>query len=106
MSVVRRELYSSPNGDRWFLVREKDSGRVFVSHEANVPSGGKIMSIEIGAFLGSGGEGPEHQALLRLSATLVDDRADARLDDSGNSDRTVGVPYPDNGNVRPPEGWR
>jgi hypothetical protein len=67
-----RELYHSPNGDRWYLARDPDIGRVFVKHEANRPSGGHIAEIEIGAFL-SQGNGPEQQGLLRLIATLVGD---------------------------------
>ena len=35
-----RELYSSPNGDRWHLCKDA-SGRVFVLHQANIPSGGQ-----------------------------------------------------------------
>jgi hypothetical protein len=30
-----RELYSSPNGDRWHLCKDA-SGRVFVLHQANI----------------------------------------------------------------------
>jgi hypothetical protein len=71
MPVEKRELYSSPNGDRWFLVRDL-TGCVFIRHEANPPSGGKISDIDIGAFLSRGPLNPEHQALLRLIATLVE----------------------------------
>ncbi len=74
MAVETRELYSSANGDRWFLVRDSDSGHVFVSHEPNAASGGRKSQIEIGAFLSRGGFGPEHQELLRLIGTLVEGR--------------------------------
>jgi hypothetical protein len=67
-----RELNHSPNGDRWYLARDLDIGRVFVKHKANRPSGGHIAEIEIGAFL-SQGNGPEQHRLLRLIATLVGD---------------------------------
>ena len=66
-----RKLYSSPTGDRWFLIRNA-SGEVFVRHEANSASGGNFDHIEIGAFLSSG-RGPEHQELLRLIGSLLDD---------------------------------
>ncbi len=66
-----RKLYSSPNGDRWYLIRDA-SGEVFVRHEANSASGGNVAHIDLGTFLSSG-EGPEHQELLRLIGTLVDD---------------------------------
>jgi hypothetical protein len=68
-----RQLYASPNGDRWFLVRDPSSGRVFVRHEPNAASGGRPTEPEIGEFLVRGGRGPEHQELLRLIGTLVDD---------------------------------
>ena len=40
-----RELYRSPNGDRWLLVREALSDRVLVRHEPNLASGGKTSVI-------------------------------------------------------------
>jgi hypothetical protein len=67
----QRELYSSPNGDRWLLKHDPATGNVFVRHEANVPSGGKRTDIDIGEFLSKGQRNPEHQALLRLIGTLV-----------------------------------
>jgi hypothetical protein len=60
MSVHIRELYHS--------------GRVFVRHEPNLASGGKISDIDIGAFLSRGGQGQEKQELLRLIGTLVEER--------------------------------
>jgi hypothetical protein len=71
-----REIYSSPNGDRWLLAYDSASGRVFIRHEANAPSGGQVTDSEIGAFLTRGPRNPEHQALLRLIATLVQDGSD------------------------------
>jgi hypothetical protein len=49
MTVKMRELYSSPNGDRWYLARDIDLRQVFIPHEPNVPSGGKAVRIEVGA---------------------------------------------------------
>ncbi|MXQ10488.1 hypothetical protein [Microvirga makkahensis] len=66
-----RTLYSSPNGDRWYLIRDT-SGEIFIRHEANVASGGHVAHIDLGTFLSSG-KGPEHQELLRLIGTLVDE---------------------------------
>jgi hypothetical protein len=71
MTIERRELYRSSNGDRWHLARDPDSGRVFILHEPNVSSGGRVSHIDIGTFLAAGGHGPEHQELLRLIGTLV-----------------------------------
>jgi hypothetical protein len=64
-----RELYSSPNGDRWHLCKDA-SGRVFVLHQANIPSGGQISQIELGHFL-TRGYGPEQQALFQMIGTLI-----------------------------------
>jgi hypothetical protein len=71
VTIRTREIYLSPNGDRWLLAHDSDSGRVFVRHEPNLPSGGQVVDIEIGAFLVAVGNGPEKQELLRLIATLV-----------------------------------
>jgi hypothetical protein len=71
MSAQKRELYSSPNGDRWFLVRDPATGNAFIRHEPNLPSGGQVTEIDIGAFLSRGPRNPEHQALLQLIGTLV-----------------------------------
>ena len=74
MSVQIRELYHSANGDRWCLASDSVSGQVFVRHQPNLSSGGKISDIDIGAFLSRGGQGPEKQELLRLIGTLVEER--------------------------------
>ena len=74
MATETRRLYRSPNGDSWHLARETASGRVFIRHQANEPSGGQVTKIEIGDFLISGGHGPEHAELLRLIETLVQSR--------------------------------
>jgi hypothetical protein len=70
MTFGTRQLYRSPNGDRWHLVSESDSGAVFIKHQPNAASGGRTSHTEIADFL-KGGHGPEHQALLRLIGTLV-----------------------------------
>jgi hypothetical protein len=75
-SPQNRGLYNSPNGDRWLLAREPESGRVFVRHVPNVPSGGKTTDIEIGAFLCERSYGPQHIELLRLIGTLVETSPD------------------------------
>jgi hypothetical protein len=43
-----------------------------VKHEPNVSSGGQISYTDIGKFLRDGANGPEHQALLKLIGTLMD----------------------------------
>ena len=75
MTLQKRELYrSAPNGDRWSLVRDPASQHVFIEHEPNASSGGQTTHIEIADFL-HGGHGPEHQAMLRLIGTLVEEPA-------------------------------
>jgi hypothetical protein len=71
MFTEARELYRSSNGDRWYLVRDPGSERVFVRHEPNAPSGGQASDIDVGDFLARGGHGPQHAELLRLIGTLV-----------------------------------
>lgn len=72
MLVRMKEIYrSAPDGDRWLLCHDLDSGRVFVRHEPNASSGGQSADIDLGAFLIGSGDGPEKQQLLRLIATLV-----------------------------------
>ena len=64
-----KELYASPNGDRWHLCRDA-SGYVFVMHQPNIPSGGRVSRIELSNFLARG-RGPEQQALLRMIESLI-----------------------------------
>jgi hypothetical protein len=71
VAIGTREIYRSANGDRWLLACDLDTARVFVRHEPNLPSGGQVADIEIGAFLIAAGNGPEKQELLRLIGTLV-----------------------------------
>ena len=72
MNQQVRDLYRSSNGDRWSLVRDLDSGRVFVRHEPNMSSGGQTSETSVGDFLLRDAHGPEHAELLRLIRTLVD----------------------------------
>ena len=71
MTIRTREIYHSANGDRWLLALDSDADRVFVRHEPNLPSGGQVADIELGAFLIGAGSGPEKHELLRLIATLI-----------------------------------
>ena len=71
MPIATKDLHRSASGDRWLLVRD-DTGRVFVRHEANIPSGGTVTDSEIVGFLAQDGLGPEKQELLRLIGTLTE----------------------------------
>jgi hypothetical protein len=70
--MTAKVLYESANGDIWHLIRDPGSGLAMVEHRPNVSSGGRTSLIEIGQ-LRAGGNGPEHQALLRMIGTLVGD---------------------------------
>jgi hypothetical protein len=78
--AVMRQLYRSPNGDSWFLVRDPATGSAFVRHQANAPSGGQVTDIDLGAFL-SGPGSPEHEALLRLIGASIFNPWGAEADD-------------------------
>ena len=69
VTIRTRQIYHSANGDRWLLAVDSDTDQVFVRHEPNLPSGGQIADIELGAFLIGAGSGPEKQELLRLIGT-------------------------------------
>jgi hypothetical protein len=64
-----KELYSSPNGDRWLLSKDA-AGALVVVHQPNESSGGRHSEVEIELYLAQGGHGPEHQALVRELAAL------------------------------------
>jgi len=51
-----RELYASPNGDRWALARNRD-GELLVCHQPNPASGGVVSEIPVDVFLSHGGQG-------------------------------------------------
>jgi hypothetical protein len=70
-TIAIRTFYSSSNGDKWHLVREIETSRVFVRHEANLPSGGEVEDMDIGMFFITDHGGPQHQELSRLIGTLV-----------------------------------
>jgi hypothetical protein len=77
MAIHTRQLYESANGDRWYLVSDQDSERVFVKHQANPSSGGQTTQIDVGSFLNRGPRNPEHRELLRLIGTLAEGASDA-----------------------------
>jgi acyl carrier protein len=63
MPTHSQKIYHSANGDRWHLIEEARSKRIFVRHEANLPSGGHVTDTDIADFLNIGGSGPEYAAL-------------------------------------------
>lgn len=71
-------LYSSSNGDRWFLIERE--GRNVVRHEPNLLSGGAASETDAEEFLSRGGRGPEHEELRRY------------LDHAGSSSQVLDFP--------------
>jgi hypothetical protein len=68
MAVARTtdDIYRSPYGDRWWLIRDAESGLALVRHEANPTSGGQVTETDVDEFLNKGGSGPEYAALRHL----------------------------------------
>ena len=66
MAQSAEEIYISSNGDRWTLIRDANSGRLSVRHEANPSSGGRVTDTDVDVFLSIAGSGPEFTALRRL----------------------------------------
>jgi hypothetical protein len=78
------QLYSSPNGDTWFLVGDPATGTAFVQHKANPLSGGQVTDIPIATFL-SWSRSPEQEALLSLLGTQVADALNAEADNASTA---------------------
>jgi hypothetical protein len=72
MSLMAREFYNGSNGDRWFVLRESESGTILINHRPNAASGGRPSCIPVGEFLFRTTYYPEHRALLRLIGVLLD----------------------------------
>jgi hypothetical protein len=92
-SIVR-ELYNSPNGDRWALCKGND-GKLLVAHYPNSRSGGRASEVSVDVFLAHGGQGPEYQALLDAlpSVTGMEDSpasAELSLDEKATLSRALG----------------
>jgi hypothetical protein len=66
MAITAEDFYRSSNGDRWQLIRDTVSGRVFVRHEPNLSSGGRTTDTEVDEFLNRTGSSPENLALRAL----------------------------------------
>jgi hypothetical protein len=71
--MAERVPYESSNGDSWSLARDPASNLPVAKHRPNPSSGGQISYTSIGKFLREGASGSEHQALLSLIGTLLDD---------------------------------
>jgi hypothetical protein len=74
MSANLKEIYSSANGDVWFLERAPDG--LFVIHEPNKSSGGNRSRIPAQEFARRGGWGPEVIAVREEIAQHRESRFD------------------------------
>jgi hypothetical protein len=70
-AVRTREIYRSSNGDRWLLARDPETGRVFVRHEPNLPSGGQSRTLRSERFSSRLATDQRSKKVLRLIGTLV-----------------------------------
>jgi len=77
MALSFHDIYTSPNGDRWRLLRDEAADRFLVRHDANPSSGGHVTELDADDFLRRGGGGPEHVAARQLLQSL---RADQERD--------------------------
>jgi hypothetical protein len=90
MNLFRqKELYASPNGDRWTLAQDVD-GKLVVRHQPNRASGGIASEIPLDVFLAHGGQGPEHQALSTALAELSNKDTGPDAEISEQVDRVLG----------------
>src|ERR1700722_16988658 len=89
-----REFARSANGDIWLL--ERDSGTSYVIHQANLPSGGAVAKMEVGAFLQGEPNHPETHALIRLIRTIAaDDLTASDADDPRTKPIEAAAPRPE-----------
>ncbi|AMN41919.1 hypothetical protein RHPLAN_34870 [Rhodoplanes sp. Z2-YC6860] len=80
MENRQRELYTSSNGDRWYL--QAVDGEAVVLHQPNSSSGGRPSEAALHTFLNPRNKGPEHEALRRLIcglATAESDSSEAKV---------------------------
>jgi hypothetical protein len=66
VALPAENIYGSSNGDRWSLIRDTSTGRVFVRHEPNPSSGGRVTDTDVEEFLSLDGPGPEFAALRHI----------------------------------------
>lgn len=69
-----REFSRSSNGDTWSIGMDRQ-GSMMVLHRGNLPSGGHETVTPVGAFLGTGPRGPQHEALVSMLRD-TEDRGD------------------------------
>lgn len=81
-------FYTSPNGDRWLLIRTGNV--VMVEHRPNPASGGRASQVSVDDFLLPANVGPEHQTLRNMR---VEQEPAAAMAAPGSSRRSVNAAY-------------
>jgi hypothetical protein len=81
-------FYTSPNGDRWLLIRTGNV--VMVEHRPNSGSGGRASQVSVRDFLAAANMGPEHQMLRSMQ---VEQQPEVAVVASGSSRRSVKAAY-------------
>lgn len=66
-----REFSRSSNGDTWSIGMNRQ-GAMMVLHRGNLPSGGHETVTPVNAFLDTGPNGPQHEALAAMLADTED----------------------------------
>ena len=97
-----KEFARSANGDIWLL--ERDGNNSYVIHQANLPAGGAVTKMEVGAFLQREPDHPETHALIRLIGNIAaGDPTAPDADDPRTKPIEAAAPRPKPKPVPPPE---
>jgi hypothetical protein len=71
MLLPKDATYSSENGDHWSLVSDGAGERIYVRHEAKIPTGWTVTYTDARDFFRQHVTGPHVTALLVLLSQLV-----------------------------------
>jgi hypothetical protein len=66
MNLQNKDTYCSANGDHWWLIRDQASDRVYVRHEAKIPTGWTVTYTDACDFFQQNSDGPEFSALRSM----------------------------------------
>jgi hypothetical protein len=80
-----KELYTSPNGDRWDLGKDP-TGNLVVCHHPKKPAGGRPSEVALDVFLAHARGAPEYQAVADALASL--ELSDKSLDNTRTARNT------------------
>jgi hypothetical protein len=63
MILQNDDTYFSENGDHWRLIRDQTSDRVYIRHEAKIPTGWTVTYTDACDFFQQDSDAPEFSAL-------------------------------------------